>query len=63
VEKVLKEIKIVETDDGFRIEVSGEKAKEWFSSCGPGMKGFAMPLGMAMCCDVEETKKEEKKED
>jgi hypothetical protein len=62
-DKILKDIKVFETDDGFRIEVTGENAKEWLKCCIPGGKGVAMPFGMAMCCPTEETEeKEEKKE-
>lgn len=60
-DKVLREIKVVETDDGVRIDISGENAKEWIKSCCTGAKGFAMPIGMAMCCPSEETEEEEKK--
>ncbi len=59
-DKVLKEIKVVETDDGVRIEISGEDAKEWIKSCCAGAKGFAMPIGMAMCCPTKETEGKEK---
>ena len=39
-EKVIKELRIIETDDGFRIEIKGDKEamgrwKEHFRSCGP----------------------------
>ena len=60
VDKVLKEIKIVETDDGVRIEISGENAKDWIKSCCTGAKGFAMPFGFAMCCATEEAGEGEK---
>ena len=52
-EKVIQEIKVVETDKGLRIEVEGEGAKEWaqnISACLPG-------LGVACCCAPEPRKK------
>jgi len=52
VEKVIKEFKIVETEDGYRIEVKGdkEKMKELFSGLG-GRKfrgGHAHPFGFGL---------------
>ena len=51
-EKVLQEIRVLETQEGLRIEVKGEGAKEWarnFTACLPG-------FGVACCC-VPEPKK------
>lgn len=48
-EKVLHEIRIVETDDGFRIEINGDKDKirEFLTHRGFGMgvPGMGMPPG------------------
>ena len=39
-EKVLHEVRFIETDDGFRIEVKGDKERMRELGCGPGMMGF-----------------------
>ena len=39
-EKVLHEVRFIETDDGFRIEVKGDKEKIRQMGFGPGMMGF-----------------------
>jgi hypothetical protein len=39
-EKVVHEVKFVETDDGFRIEVKGDKELLKKMGFGPGMMGF-----------------------
>ena len=54
-EKVINEWRIIETDDGYRIEIKGDKdaMRKWlkmFKSCGPGFrgrrwKGFGMRQG------------------
>ena len=46
-EKVIKEVRIIETDDGFRIEVKGDKGafRKWFEHsghCGPMHHGRRM---------------------
>lgn len=38
-EKVIHEVRFIETDDGFRIEVKGDKESLRKMGCGPGM-GF-----------------------
>ena len=52
-EKVLHEIRILETDKGIRIEVEGKGAKEWAETFASGFPGF----GMACCCVPEPKKK------
>jgi hypothetical protein len=63
-DKVLTSIQVVETDDGVRIEINGEKAKEMFGSCCHGGRAFAMPIAFACCTSSEEDaeKGENKKE-
>jgi len=39
-EKVLHEVRFIETDDGFRIEVKGDKELIKKMGFGPGMMGF-----------------------
>jgi hypothetical protein len=43
-EKVIHEVRVVETEDGFRIEVKGDKERLREMGCGPGM-GFARRFG------------------
>ena len=48
-EKVIKELRIIETDDGFRIEIKGDKdaMRQWvghFKSCGPTHFGWHSPM-------------------
>ena len=43
-EKLVGQIKWVETDDGYRIEINGAKLKEMLSSCG------CPPMMMSCCC-------------
>jgi hypothetical protein len=43
-EKVLHEVRFIETDDGFRIEVKGDKEKIRQMGFGPGMMGFGPGL-------------------
>jgi hypothetical protein len=40
-EKVLHEVRFIETDDGFRIEVKGDKERIRQMGFGPGLMGFA----------------------
>ncbi len=40
VEKILHEVRFIETDEGFRIEVNGDKEKLRKMRFGPGMMGF-----------------------
>jgi hypothetical protein len=61
-EKVLKEVRVVETDDGFRIEVSGENAREWFDSCCSGAGGHGMPF-VFTCCGHSHGRKGDKEEE
>lgn len=55
-EKERGQIKIVETDDGYRIEVKGKDWKDMLSCCclpiGIGGKGIKVE-----CCEPEEKKK------
>ena len=39
-EKVIQEVRIVETDDGFRIEIKGDKERLRQMGIGKGMFGF-----------------------
>ena len=39
-EKVLHEIRFIETDDGFRLEINGDKEKMREMGFDPGMMGF-----------------------
>ena len=39
-EKVIHEVRFIETDDGFRIEVKGDKERMRQMGFGPGMMGF-----------------------
>jgi hypothetical protein len=39
-EKVIHEVRFIETDDGFRIEVKGDKERIRSMGFGPGMMGF-----------------------
>lgn len=39
-EKVIHEVRFIETDDGFRIEVKGDKERMRDMGCGHGMMGF-----------------------
>jgi len=39
-EKILHELRVIETDDGFRIEVKGDKERLKKMGLGPGMMGF-----------------------
>lgn len=42
-EKIISEVRVVETDDGFRIEVKGDK--ERLRAMGFGQEGFPFGLG------------------
>lgn len=42
-EKVIYQIKVTETEDGFRVEAAGERAKEMLK-CG------CIPLAACCCC-------------
>ncbi|MCO5183118.1 MAG: hypothetical protein M9928_14140 [Anaerolineae bacterium] len=44
-EKVLQEIRFIETDDGFRIEAKGDKEQLKAMGFGPGMFGFGRRFG------------------
>ena len=55
-EKEHGQIKITETDDGFRIEVTGKKLKDSFSCCMP-MFGAGKTVKMD-CCPPEKEKKD-----
>lgn len=44
-EKVIHEVKLIETDDGFRLEVKGDKERIRERGFGPGMMGFGMGRG------------------
>jgi len=46
-EKVLHEMRFIETDDGFRIEVKGDKERMKEMGWGPGM-GLGMGMGSGM---------------
>jgi len=76
VEKVISEWRIVETDDGFRIEIKGDKEamRGWlkhFKSCRPGHRArHGMPFGPwrgafwrhgFWCCEEGEEEPEEEK--
>ena len=39
-ERVIHEVRVVETDDGFRVEVKGDKERIREMGFGPGMMGF-----------------------
>jgi len=55
-EKECGQIKCTETDDGFRIEVTGKNLKEWFSCCCmPGLK--SSKESKSECCPSEKEKK------
>lgn len=47
-EKVIHEVRFIETDDGFRIEVKGDKERIREMGFGPGM-GFGHKMGMMGC--------------
>ena len=53
-EKVIQEIKVVETEKGLRIEVTGEGAKDWAKNLTSGIPAF----GMACCCVTDTEKKD-----
>jgi hypothetical protein len=55
-EKEHGQIKFTETDDGFRIEVTGKKLKDSFSCCMP-MFGAGKMVKMD-CCPPEKEKKD-----
>lgn len=55
-EKECGQIKVTETDDGFRIEVTGKSMKEWFSCCCMPMFKAA-GAGKSECCPSGEEKK------
>ena len=73
-EKVVSEWRIVETDDGFRIEVKGDKEamREWLKHRrGHGPMQFARHMrfgpwgagfghGFGRCCEEEEAEEEKK---
>lgn len=40
-ERVIHEVRFVETDDGFRVEVKGDKERMREMGFGPGMMGWA----------------------
>jgi len=44
-EKIIHEVKFIETDDGFRIEINGDKEQLKKMGFGPGMFGLGM-MGM-----------------
>ena len=55
-EKEHGQIKITETDDGFRIEVTGKNLKDAFSCC---MPMFAVgKVARSDCCPPEKEKKD-----
>ncbi len=54
-EKELGQCKITETDEGFRIEVTGKKFKDAFSCCMPMFAAGRM--SKSDCCPPEEEKK------
>ena len=39
-DRVIHEVRFVETDDGFRVEVKGDKERMREMGFGPGMRGF-----------------------
>ncbi len=41
-EKVIHEVRFIETDEGFRIEVNGDKERLRGMGFGPGMMGFGL---------------------
>ena len=46
-EKVINEVRFIETEDGFRIEVKGDKERMREMGFGPGMNmGFVPGMGM-----------------
>ena len=55
-EKECREIRFTETDDGFRIDVTGESLKEWFSCCCVPMFG-GIQKGTQDCCVPDEQEK------
>ncbi len=44
-EKVIHEVRFIETDDGFRVEVKGDKERIKKMGFGPGMMGFGSGMG------------------
>jgi hypothetical protein len=56
VEKEKGQIKFVETDEGFRIEVTGKDLKEWFSCCCMPALGVAKQ-SKSECCPPAKEKK------
>lgn len=58
-EKEYGQVKITETDTGFRIEVTGKSLKEAFSCCCLPMFG-AVRVEKSECCAPAEEKKQEK---
>ncbi len=55
-EKERCQIKFTETDDGFRIDVTGIRLKEAFSCCCMPMFGKAQVI-KSECCPTDEEKK------
>ena len=78
-EKIISELRVVETDDGFRIEVKGDKEamREWMKHCrhhgpmrfarrmhfGPWGMGFGFGRHGDWCCSEEEESEEEHEEE
>jgi hypothetical protein len=58
-EKEYGQVKITETDAGFRIEVTGKSLKEAFSCCCMPMFG-AVRVGKSECCPPTKEKKQGK---
>jgi hypothetical protein len=56
-EKETGEIKFIETDEGFRIEVKGKKLKEAMSCCCLPLVGSARAIRVE-CCPPDEKKKD-----
>ncbi len=57
-EKEYGQIKFVETEDGFRVEVTGKSLKEAFSCCCLPMFGAGQARTVKVeCCPPEEEKK------
>lgn len=54
-EKERGQIKFIETDDGFRVEVTGKSLKEAFSGCCLPIFGDCKPA--SECCPPSEEKK------
>jgi hypothetical protein len=56
-EKKHGEVKFIETDDGFRIEVTGKSLKDALSCCCIPIAGIGKAMKVE-CCPPEEKKKD-----